>query len=434
VLKSVRLKNFKLHEDTLIEAAPITVFIGPNNSGKSSIFQALLLLRQASLRNDQYLCQPSAGYQLRGPEPFQYSPQVTVDLGEFEEVLQSGTNEAQFDFSGRVKVPQNPFIFGEVEVAARLIIKENRLVFHSGSLEAAGKKTSWEFLQGTTPRTVYLDAAGMRFGLRPEATFRLIVAGGYGPSGEITPEAAVKLNELSNWLGGVTIHLLRSVHPIFPLRGFEEWGYPITEQSPGTLEFMTLHDRALALPNALASDRRLKSTLSARLEEIFGISIDFETVRGKRLKIWARHGGNASRDTLFINEGTGASQIPFILVPLLLTPSSETVMVTEPEVHLHPEAQSKITSMLLSVAKKENIQLLIETHSEHVLHKLLHAVGKGELAREELALYYFENKNGTAKVRRLDVNDKGQVDGGLPGFFDQSLAELTEYLDALRKP
>jgi predicted ATPase len=197
---------------------------------------------------------------------------------------------------------------------------------------------------------------------------------------------------------------------------------------------MTLHDRALALPNALASDRRLKSTLSARLEEIFGISIDFETVRGKRLKIWARHGGNASRDTLFINEGTGASQIPFILVPLLLTPSSETVMVTEPEVHLHPEAQSKITSMLLSVAKKENIQLLIETHSEHVLHKLLHAVGKGELAREELALYYFENKNGTAKVRRLDVNDKGQVDGGLPGFFDQSLAELTEYLDALRKP
>ena len=58
MLKSVHLKNFKLHEDTRIEAAPITVFIGPNNSGKSSIFQALLLLRQAASETISFLCQP----------------------------------------------------------------------------------------------------------------------------------------------------------------------------------------------------------------------------------------------------------------------------------------------------------------------------------------------------------------------------------------
>lgn len=58
MLKSIRLKNFKLHEDTQIEAAPITVFIGPNNSGKSSIFQALLALRQAAARGVNELCQP----------------------------------------------------------------------------------------------------------------------------------------------------------------------------------------------------------------------------------------------------------------------------------------------------------------------------------------------------------------------------------------
>ncbi|MCH7977851.1 MAG: AAA family ATPase, partial [Acidobacteria bacterium] len=48
MITSVSLKNFKLHASTKIEAAPITVFIGPNNSGKSSIFQALLSLRQAA--------------------------------------------------------------------------------------------------------------------------------------------------------------------------------------------------------------------------------------------------------------------------------------------------------------------------------------------------------------------------------------------------
>jgi len=91
-------------------------------------------------------------------------------------------------------------------------------------------------------------------------------------------------------------------------------------------------------------------------------------------------------------------------------------------------------ALLLTIAKKQNLQFFIETHSEHVLHKLLHSIGKGELAKEQLAVYYFVNEDGRAKVTRLAINDLGQVDGGLPGFFEQSLTELTEYLDALRKP
>ena len=58
MLKGIRLKNFKPHKDTSIEAAPITVFIGPNNSGKSSIFQEPLALRQAAVRGDNVFCQP----------------------------------------------------------------------------------------------------------------------------------------------------------------------------------------------------------------------------------------------------------------------------------------------------------------------------------------------------------------------------------------
>ncbi len=90
--------------------------------------------------------------------------------------------------------------------------------------------------------------------------------------------------------------------------------------------------------------------------------------------------------------------------------------------------------MLVEIAKKESLQFFIETHSEHVLHRLLHAVGKGELEKSDVALYYFENRNAKAEVNRLRINERGQVDGGLPGFFEQSLSELSEYLDALRKP
>jgi predicted ATPase len=156
-------------------------------------------------------------------------------------------------------------------------------------------------------------------------------------------------------------------------------------------------------------------------------------VPGRKVTVWAGRSSESRADTPFVNEGTGANQLPFILVPIALAQPGETILLSEPEAHLHPKAQCELTRMLLTVAKKENIQFFIETHSEHVLHVILNAIGRGDLGKDDVALHYFENVEGTAQVKRLGINEHGQVDGGLPGFFDQSLAELTEFLDALKK-
>src|SRR5208282_2872149 len=100
MLKTIRLRNFKLHEDTSIEAAPITVFIGPNNSGKSSIFQALLLLRQAAARNDKFLCQSPTGNQPGPSENYLHSPNVIVDVGAFDEAVHKGADEIEIQLCG----------------------------------------------------------------------------------------------------------------------------------------------------------------------------------------------------------------------------------------------------------------------------------------------------------------------------------------------
>jgi hypothetical protein len=434
MLKSVRLKNFKLHEDTLIEAAPITVFIGPNNSGKSSIFQALLLVRQAASRNDRFLCQPPVGIQPTPSEHYLYSPTVMVDVGTFDEVVRRGGSEIIVQLCG-VAYAQRPV--RDVDKASldlTLRIRDNQLVSHDGSLEVSGTKASWRLVQGTPGQNTTISLAGVAYVLEVSDTFQLTRSGGYqGPGPETGPEARLLYNETSTLIGTIPSKLLASLHPVYALRGFEEWGYPITDYPPAAMELLTLHDRAIALPNALASDLGLKKRLSDRLEELLQVSIDFELVPGKRLKIWAKHSGNTFGETLFVNEGTGANQIPFIFVPVLLTPPNETILLSEPEVHLHPKGQCDLTRMLLTVAKKENIQFFIETHSEHVLHVILNAVAKGDWAKDDVALHYFENVEGTAKVKRLGINEHGQVDGGLPGFFDQSLAELTEYLHALGK-
>jgi len=431
MLKSVQLKNFKLHEDTRIDAAPITVFIGPNNSGKSSIFQALLLLRQAASRNDHFLCQPYASAQSAAPEHYLYSPSLVVNVGSFEDVVRKGSSDIDARLCGDV------LGYGQIieEASADFLmrIRGNQLIFSSGSVSCFGEEARWGFADGqpAQPNPVALTLGGVRYKIQITNTFRLTESAGYESDLAMPPEDALVHNRFSQWLGTVPSGLLGSVHPVYALRGFEEWGYPITENPPGGLELMTLHDRAVALPNALASDRHLKEKLSDRLEELLHISIDFELVAGKRLKIWAKSSVKTPHETLFLNEGSGANQIPFIFVPVLLTPPNETILLSEPEAHLHPKGQCDLTRVLLTVAKNENIQFFIETHSEHVLHTILNAVAKGEWNRDEVALYYFQNKNGTADVSRREINQFGQVDGGLPDFFEQSLAELTDYLKAV---
>ena len=99
VLTKIALKNFKLHADTEVEAAPITVFIGPNNSGKSSIFQALLLWRQAASRNESHLC---IGWK-KGSEPYVFTEDQLIDIGEFEQVVRRKEREVSIEI-GRAHV------------------------------------------------------------------------------------------------------------------------------------------------------------------------------------------------------------------------------------------------------------------------------------------------------------------------------------------
>src|SRR5256885_17205688 len=119
MLKSIRLENFKLHEKTTIDAARITVFIGPNNSGKSSVFQAVLALRQAATRTppnnffflDRALRKPPGEGQ-----PFLFEPQL-IDIGNFEDVVRQDQNEVRIGVTGTVNSPRPLGDIGPIQVS-----------------------------------------------------------------------------------------------------------------------------------------------------------------------------------------------------------------------------------------------------------------------------------------------------------------------------
>ncbi len=440
MLKSVRLKNFKLHEDTSIDCAPITVFIGPNNSGKSSIFQALLALRQAATQgppNNFVLLQPARRRPTTEEDPFLYSRDQLLDFGDFMDVVRQGHNEVEVAATGVVNSPKPLGDLGPIEVTLNISIRDNQLSGHAGTLRFGEGQLQWGYLSG--PGQSMFPQPHVRVGnsvlkFVTVAQFQLILPAAHDFPPNSAPDFLKRLADTGQSLAGSPVELIRSVHPVYPLRGFEEWGSPQPMYPARDMDRLALADRSVALTSVLASDRKLRNQVSERLQELVGIGIDIETAGINRVKIFAKPVGAGGPETPFANEGTGTNQLPFILVPVALAPRHETVLLSEPEAHLHPKAQSELTALLLTVAKKQNLQFFIETHSEHVLHRLLHAIGKGELTKEELALYYFVNEDGRANVKRLAINDLGQVEGGLPGFFEQSLTELTEYLDALRKP
>lgn len=361
MITKITVEGFKLHASTSIEAKPMTIFIGPNNSGKSSLTQAIQLLCQTVNTNSSTFIPEVKRLGDKSSAYLYPTDTYKIDVGRIEDVIRKGSKTIGINLMGNINGSG---------VSIGVTIENNEV-------KASGGR---DFL-----------------------------------------------------FQGIPKNLLASCHFIYPLRGFEEAGYLLPDQPPekySTLENVTLNDRIVSLISAFAYNANLRKEVAEKLSEIMGydIDIDIQWIGSNRVRILLKQPIN----TLMANEGSGVQQLVFILLPLILIPDGSTVFIQEPEAHLHPKAQVEIGRLLIKFLEKKNLQLFIETHSEHILHAFLHSIAKQQISNNDFAVWYFENINGSAKVTPIEVDKFGRVKGGFPGFFDQSLTELTEFLDAIK--
>ena len=138
-------------------------------------------------------------------------------------------------------------------------------------------------------------------------------------------------------------------------------------------------------------------------------------------------------DLSILAEGFGTNALVHLLFEVVRTVSGATVLIEEPEIHLHPKAQADLASILTEEAKSGDKQMIITTHSEHVVGRLLTLVAEGTLSAGELAIYSFEkDEMGVCSASEIEVTDRGQVSGGLKSFFETDLDEMKRYVEALR--
>jgi predicted ATPase len=107
------------------------------------------------------------------------------------------------------------------------------------------------------------------------------------------------------------------------------------------------------------------------------------------------------------------------------------ILIENPEAHLHPKGQSKMGE-LLALAASCSVQVVIETHSDHVLNGIRRTVHGGKLDPQDVQLHYFyrneENGQSVTQVASPRIDADGRIDKWPEGFFDQAEKDLLELL------
>jgi predicted ATPase len=118
-------------------------------------------------------------------------------------------------------------------------------------------------------------------------------------------------------------------------------------------------------------------------------------------------------------------------VAVLASEPGTLILIENPEAHLHPKGQSKMGE-LLALAASCGVQVVIETHSDHVLNGIRRVVHAGKLDHNDVQLHYFQRqeKEGQAftEVVSPHIKRSGRIDKWPDGFFDQMEKDLMELI------
>lgn len=434
MLEQIRLTNFKSLENVQLDPQRITVFIGPNGSGKSSIIQALMLLRQSLGSTQPVFGDPGNGRDW------------LVDLVGFEEVVHLGERGRQisigFDATTTVvdEISHPPLEFTaaqcsyDVSFALRwgtpAVARIHGKVVTT-SPPVVNVEAEWETDASMSPVEVSIVDSRGRFSVMPDANVGKPFHLGTWTA---TPEefGPVKQNLMVRRVDRVlnAINTVIASWRFVPaLRGFPQSAYSLREGASDELSLGRGYDEmASAVASDLAYNRQAVAKASAWIEKITRTSIATANRPGKKAAVMSDLNG---REIPIVNEGFGTNQLAFLMYQLAVAPSGGMVGVEEPETHLHPYAVSKLGDILVEIARDRDLQLLLTTHSEHLLLSLLANVLEGKLAADDLAVYYFSGENGRTATRRLEITPDGMVKGGLPGFIDAALEAQRRRLNVL---
>lgn len=445
MLTRLRIQGFKSWRDTGdLRLAPITAIFGPNSSGKSSILQFLLMLKQTVESTDN------------GTPLNLGDDRSLVDLGVFETVLHrppdgspkslNSNRELSFsiDYDALIarRVSQGTNFTWSAQTSAQL------------SMDALGApylkafRHSW----GGTSCIVTRSVENNR-----EHPFHLQIAS------EIVERLnpyIMGLNEVIKFynllsssterlerhtyheFSGVVRsfeHTFRDLHYLGPLRDRPRRPYPWGGSAPSTLGSMGEHTVSAILADArtrivskAANDgdspprAPLETSVALWLKKL-GIADEFnidEVAKGTNLyRVWVRP--VSSRNKVMVTDvGFGVSQVLPVLALAFFGNPDAVCLIEQPELHLHPAVQSHLADLFIDAQESSNKQFIIESHSEHLLLRFQRRIAEGRIKPEDVALYFCEMVDGESRISELKLDEYGNIANWPKDFFGDEFGEM----------
>jgi predicted ATPase len=130
-------------------------------------------------------------------------------------------------------------------------------------------------------------------------------------------------------------------------------------------------------------------------------------------------------EVLITDVGFGVSQVLPVLVQCYYAPEGSLIIFEQPEIHLHPSVQAALADVFIDAAIERNVQILVESHSEHLLRRLQRRIAEDALASEDIALYFTTFEESQSQLHELDLDIFGNIRNWPEGFFGDELGELT---------
>ncbi len=374
MLTSIHVSSFKCFEKLDLPLSPLTLLSGVNGGGKSSIIQALVLLTQTLLELEW-----GRTLLLEGRE---------LALGSVSDVVSQTSAGRRLALGASTRNESVVWTFGaEEKRALSMRLDEVRI---DGRVVELGRSVRW---------------------LLPEerAEGSAVVAA---------------LRQLS-WITAERIGP-RELLPLRDAHGHRRVGAQ-GEFAAGLLYWRESEAvrPELCLPEL---PRTLLHQVRARMHEFFpGCDLRVSPIEGTNTVSLRLRSDPRSEFQRPQNVGFGLTQLFPIVVALLAAERGDIVVVENPEVHLHPQAQQRI-GMLLARVAASGTQVIIETHSDHVLNGVRLAVKARMIEPSHVGLHFLGPDDPSFQPKSPTLDSDGRLDDWPKGFFDQFDVALSELL------
>ena len=423
-ITKIAVKGFKsIAEECTIDIRPLTILAGANSSGKSSIMQPLLMLKQ-TLEAPYYPGQPLLidGPNVQFTEAVQFLSKLSGENKKDRLQIQIESQNNTFSL-----LVDTTFRNGETGIE---IVKMT--IQTMSETDQPKRLKRFTLSPGMSPEEVKSladqDLVPINLDVvKPIRCFLYVGSQQYD-------------GVLFSNTGDLESNILNSIH-LPGLRGNPERIYKLSNTAPRYPDTFarypgTFENYAASVIHKWqeTKDERLK-TVTATLHTI-GLTgqIGAQKVSDVGIEVQVGRLPHSNSETDMVNivdVGFGVSQVLPVLVALIAAEPGRLVYLEQPELHLHPRAQVTLAQVLADAAKR-GVRVVAETHSSLLLLGIQTLVAEGNLSPELVKLHWFSrNKDGVTKVNSVDLDEAGAYGDWPMDFDDVDLKIQSRYLDAV---